>query len=291
MNNPMNNDNSNTVPDAPQREEVANADGAAARPDTGEPIIRFEKVVKKFGDVTVLDELDFEVRKGEKVTIIGPSGSGKSTVLRILMTLENINDGVIYVTGRPLWHEEKNGELVPAAEEHLREMRKEMGMVFQQFNLFPHMTVRRNVTEAPVQVLKLSKDEANERADKYLELVGLSDQSDKFPSQLSGGQQQRVAIARALAMRPNIMLFDEPTSSLDPELVGEVLNVIQRLAEEHDLTMLLVTHEMQFAKQISDRVCFFDKGKIVEQGTPDDVLVNPQEPRTQEFLKSFIEQH
>jgi len=291
MNNPMNNDNSTNAPDKPQGEDVANAEGAAARADTGEPIIRFEKVVKKFGDVTVLDELDFEVRKGEKVTIIGPSGSGKSTVLRILMTLENINDGVIYVTGRPLWHEEKNGELVPAAEEHLRDMRKEMGMVFQQFNLFPHMTVRRNVTEAPVQVLKLSKEEANERADKYLDLVGLSDQSDKFPSQLSGGQQQRVAIARALAMRPNIMLFDEPTSSLDPELVGEVLNVIQRLAEEHDLTMLLVTHEMQFAKQISDRVCFFDKGKIVEQGTPDQVLVNPQEPRTQEFLKSFIEQH
>ena len=291
MNNPMNNDNANTAPDKSQGEDAVNTDGAAARSEAGEPIIRFEKVVKKFGDVTVLDELDFEVRKGEKVTIIGPSGSGKSTVLRILMTLENINDGIIYVTGRPLWHEEKNGELVPAAEEHLREMRKEMGMVFQQFNLFPHMTVRRNVTEAPVQVLKLSKDEANERADKYLELVGLSDQSDKFPSQLSGGQQQRVAIARALAMRPNIMLFDEPTSSLDPELVGEVLNVIQRLAEEHDLTMLLVTHEMQFAKQISDRVCFFDKGKIVEQGTPDEVLVNPQEPRTQEFLKSFIEQH
>ena len=291
MNNPMNNDNVNAAPDDTLGQDVVKVDGAAARLDTGEPIIRFEKVVKKFGDVTVLDELDFEVRKGEKVTIIGPSGSGKSTVLRILMTLENINDGVIYVTGRPLWHEEKNGELTPASEDHLREMRKEMGMVFQQFNLFPHMTVRRNVTEAPVQVLKLSKEEANERADKYLELVGLSDQSDKFPSQLSGGQQQRVAIARALAMRPNIMLFDEPTSSLDPELVGEVLNVIQRLAEEHDLTMLLVTHEMQFAKQISDRVCFFDKGKIVEQGTPEQVLANPQEPRTQEFLKSFIEQH
>ncbi len=291
MNNPTNNDNVNVAADNTQGDDVVQVDGAAAGLDTGEPIIRFEKVIKKFGDVTVLDELDFEVRKGEKVTIIGPSGSGKSTVLRILMTLENINDGVIYVTGRPLWHEEKNGELVPASEDHLRDMRKEMGMVFQQFNLFPHMTVRRNVTEAPVQVLKLSKEEANERADKYLELVGLSDQSDKFPSQLSGGQQQRVAIARALAMRPNIMLFDEPTSSLDPELVGEVLNVIQRLAEEHDLTMLLVTHEMQFAKQISDRVCFFDKGKIVEQGTPEQVLANPQESRTQEFLKSFIEQH
>ncbi len=253
-----------------------------------EPIIRFEKVVKRFGDVTVLDELDFEVAKGEKVTIIGPSGSGKSTVLRILMTLERIEDGIIHVAGKPLWHEYRDERLVPAGETHLGEMRKEMGMVFQQFNLFPHMTVRRNVTEAPIHVLGLSKEKANERADEYLELVGLSDQADKFPSQLSGGQQQRVAIARALAMRPNIMLFDEPTSALDPELVGEVLNVIQRLAGEHDLTMLLVTHEMQFAKQISDRVCFFDKGKIVEQGTPEDVFGAPREARTREFLSNFI---
>jgi polar amino acid transport system ATP-binding protein len=256
--------------------------------EPGEPIIKFEKVVKRFGDVTVLDELDFEVRKGEKVTIIGPSGSGKSTVLRILMTLETINEGVIWVAGRPLWHEERNGSLAPASEEHLRDMRKEMGMVFQQFNLFPHMTVRRNITEAPVQVLGLSKEKAAERADKYLDLVGLTDHADKFPSQLSGGQQQRVAIARALAMQPNIMLFDEPTSALDPELVGEVLNVIQRLAGEHDLTMLLVTHEMQFAKQISDRVCFFDKGKIVEEGPPEQVMTEPREERTREFLKAFI---
>jgi len=256
--------------------------------EPGEPIIKFEKVVKRFGDVTVLDELDFEVRKGEKVTIIGPSGSGKSTVLRILMTLETINEGVIWVAGRPLWHEERNGSLAPASEEHLRDMRKEMGMVFQQFNLFPHMTVRRNITEAPVQVLGLSKEKAAERADKYLDLVGLTDHADKFPSQLSGGQQQRVAIARALAMQPNIMLFDEPTSALDPELVGEVLNVIQRLAGEHDLTMLLVTHEMQFAKQISDRVCFFDKGKIVEEGPPEQVMIEPREERTREFLKAFI---
>ena len=256
--------------------------------EAGEPIIKFEKVVKRFGDVTVLDELDFEVRKGEKVTIIGPSGSGKSTVLRILMTLETINEGVIWVAGRPLWHEERNGSLAPASEDHLRDMRKEMGMVFQQFNLFPHMTVRRNITEAPVQVLGLSKEKAAERADKYLDLVGLTDHADKFPSQLSGGQQQRVAIARALAMQPNIMLFDEPTSALDPELVGEVLNVIQRLAGEHDLTMLLVTHEMQFAKQISDRVCFFDKGKIVEEGPPEQVMIEPREERTREFLKAFI---
>lgn len=251
-------------------------------------IIRFEKVVKRFGPVTVLDELDFEVRKGEKVSIIGPSGSGKSTVLRILMTLETIDDGFIRVAGRPLWHEERNGERAPASEAHLRDMRKEMGMVFQQFNLFPHMTVRRNITEAPVHVLGLSKQEANQRAEEYLELVGLSDQADKYPSQLSGGQQQRVAIARALAMRPNIMLFDEPTSALDPELVGEVLTVIQRLAEEHDLTMLLVTHEMQFAKRVSDRVCFFDKGRIVEEGPPEQVFGEPREERTRDFLKNFL---
>ncbi|PLC55032.1 ectoine/hydroxyectoine ABC transporter ATP-binding protein EhuA [Pollutimonas nitritireducens] len=255
-----------------------------------EPIIKFDNVVKRFGDITVLDSLNFQVQKGEKVTIIGPSGSGKSTVLRILMTLEAINEGIIHVAGKPLWHEYKDDRLVPASEGHLREMRKEMGMVFQQFNLFPHMTVRRNVTEAPVQVLGLSKAEANQRAEEYLDLVGLSDQADKFPRQLSGGQQQRVGIARALAMRPNIMLFDEPTSSLDPELVGEVLTVIQRLAEEHDLTMLLVTHEMQFAKQISDRVCFFDKGKIVEEGPPEILYTSPKEERTREFLKNFINQ-
>lgn len=253
-----------------------------------EPIIKMEGVVKRFGDAVVLDELDFEVGKGEKVTIIGPSGSGKSTVLRILMTLEKIDGGLIYVAGQPLWHEYRNEKLVDAGEAHLRRMRKEMGMVFQQFNLFPHMTVLRNITESPVHVLGLSKREARERAYTYLELVGLTEHAEKFPSQLSGGQQQRVAIARALAMRPNIMLFDEPTSALDPELVGEVLTVIQRLSEEHDLTMLLVTHEMQFARQISDRVCFFDKGKVVEQGSPEQIFTEPNEDRTREFLKGFM---
>lgn len=253
-------------------------------------IIQFEKVTKKFGNTTVLDGLDFEVRQGEKVTIIGPSGSGKSTVLRILMTLEPIQDGIIWVANQPLWHEFKNNELVDASEEHLRCMRKEMGMVFQQFNLFPHMTVKRNVTEAPIHVLGLSKEKANQRADEYLELVGLSDQAEKFPNQLSGGQQQRVAIARALAMQPNILLFDEPTSALDPELVGEVLTVIQKLSKQHDLTILLVTHEMQFAKEISDRICFFDKGKIVEDGTPEQIFITPKEERTQEFLSNFIVQ-
>lgn len=254
------------------------------------PIIEFQNVTKKFGEHTVLDQLNFNVKKGEKVTIIGPSGSGKSTVLRILMTLENIQDGVIYVDSEPLWHEKKNNTLVPASETHLRMMRKKMGMVFQQFNLFPHMSVLRNVTEAPIHVLGLSKKEAQERAFEYLALVGLTAHAKKFPSQLSGGQQQRVGIARALAMRPSIMLFDEPTSALDPELVGEVLQVIERLTTKHDLTILLVTHEMQFAKEISDRVCFFDQGKIVEDGHPDQLFSQPQQARTQEFLSSFMAQ-
>ena len=178
--------------------------------------------------------------------------------------------------------------LHPAGEKHLHRMREQLGMVFQQFNLFPHMTVRRNITEAPVRVLGLSKREARERAEELLAMVGLAEQADKYPHQLSGGQQQRVGIARALAMRPKVMLFDEPTSALDPELVGEVLNVIRKLAEEHDLTMLLVTHEMQFARQVSDRVCFFDKGKIKEEGPPEQLFTEPKEQRTREFLKAVL---
>lgn len=253
-----------------------------------EPVIVFDKVIKKFGSFVCLDELNFRVAPGEKVSIIGPSGSGKSTVLRILMTLESISGGAVYVAGEPLWHERKSGGLVPASEAHLRHMRTKLGMVFQQFNLFPHMTVLRNLTEAPRIVLGLSKQDARERAEELLELVGLSDQAHKFPNQLSGGQQQRVGIARALAMRPKIMLFDEPTSALDPELVGEVLSVIRRLAEEHDLTMLLVTHEMRFAREISDRVCFFDRGKIREEGTPDQLFTRPKEERTREFLRAVV---
>ena len=254
-----------------------------------EPIVVFDKVEKRFGSVVVLKDLDFEVNHGEKVTIIGPSGSGKSTVLRILMTLESISAGVVYVGGEPLWHERKNGELVPASEKHLRQMRTQLGMVFQQFNLFPHMTVMRNITEAPRVVLGLSKEEARARAADLLKLVGLSEHANKFPGQLSGGQQQRVGIARALAMRPRVMLFDEPTSALDPELVGEVLNVIRTLSAEHDLTMLMVTHEMRFAREISDRVCFFDGGKIQEQGTPEQIFGNPQLERTQQFLHAVTE--
>ncbi len=255
-----------------------------------EPIIKFDKVVKRFDDFVVLNELNFEVGNGEKVTIIGPSGSGKSTVLRVLMTLEPISEGVVYVDGQTLWHEKgPDGALRPASEKHLREMRSKMGMVFQQFNLFPHMSVRRNLTEAPTQVLGLSKAEARERADELLEMVGLTEHADKYPHQLSGGQQQRVGIARALAMRPKVMLFDEPTSALDPELVGEVLTVIRRLAEEHDLTMLLVTHEMNFARQISDRVCFFDQGQVLEEAPPEELFTDPKEERTRAFLKAVLE--
>jgi polar amino acid transport system ATP-binding protein len=188
-----------------------------------------------------------------------------------------------------LWHERKNGDLAPASEAHLRKMRKMLGMVFQQFNLFPHMTVLRNITEAPIHVLGMSKQDACLRAEELLEMVGLQDQAQKFPLQLSGGQQQRVGIARALAMRPKIMLFDEPTSALDPELVGEVLNVIGQLAHEHDLTMLLVTHEMRFAREVSDRVCFFDHGKIREQGTPEELFTAPKEERTRAFLKAVLD--
>ena len=252
-------------------------------------IIKFDKVGKSYGSLKVLDGLDFEVKRGEKVTIIGPSGSGKSTVLRVLMTLETINAGLVYVGNEPLWHEQRNGALVPAGEEHLRKMRRQLGMVFQQFNLFPHMTVRRNIAEAPVKVLGLSRQDANLRAEELLEMVGLADQADKYPHQLSGGQQQRVGIGRALAMRPKVMLFDEPTSALDPELVGEVLNVIARLASEHDLTMLLVTHEMRFAREVSDRVCFFDKGRIKEQGTPEELFTDPKEQRTRDFLKAVLD--
>jgi polar amino acid transport system ATP-binding protein len=252
------------------------------------PIVEFRKVTKRFGDLVIFEDFDFHVNPGEKVALVGPSGSGKTTVLRILMTLEKIQGGVVIIDGEPLWHEMRNEELVPASEAHLRRMRKNVGMVFQHFNLFPHMSVLRNVTEAPVHVLGLNREEANERALELLNMVGLAEKADAHPAQLSGGQKQRVAIARALAMRPRIMLFDEPTSALDPELVGEVLNVIEQLAQEHDLTMLLVTHEMWFAEEVADRVCFFDHGRIVEEGDPARIFHKPRNPRTQEFLRAVM---
>ena len=263
---------------------------SALAPDGGRTMIEITDLNKWFGSFQALKGINLSVNEAEVVVVIGPSGSGKSTVLRILMTLEPITKGVVYVDGQPLWHEKgSDGSLKPAGEAHLRKMREKMGMVFQQFNLFPHMTVKRNITEAPVQVLGLGKAEARERADDLLEMVGLTEHAHKYPHQLSGGQQQRVGIARALAMRPKIMLFDEPTSALDPELVGEVLNVIRKLAEEHDLTMLLVTHEMNFARQISDRVCFFDQGRMLEEAPPEQLFTNPKEERTREFLKAVLE--
>ncbi|WP_281409283.1 ectoine/hydroxyectoine ABC transporter ATP-binding protein EhuA [Chelativorans sp. Marseille-P2723] len=253
------------------------------------PMIKFEDVTKRYGDLTVLDSLNLEVAPYEKVAIIGPSGSGKTTVLRMLMTLERIDGGVIYVDGEPLTHMRKNGSLVPADRRYLRRMRGNIGMVFQHFNLFPHMTSLKNCMEAPIHVLGLSKREAEERAAELLDMVGLADKMDHYPSQLSGGQRQRVAIARALAMRPKVMLFDEVTSALDPELVGEVLNVIRKLGEQHNLTMLMVTHQMGFAKEFADRVCFFYDGNIAEQGKPEVIFSDPKEERTRQFLSAVLE--
>ncbi|MEV0077005.1 ectoine/hydroxyectoine ABC transporter ATP-binding protein EhuA [Nocardia neocaledoniensis] len=249
-------------------------------------MIRFDRVVKRFGDLVVLDELDFSVRRGEKVTLIGPSGSGKTTILRLLMTLETITDGVIWVDGEPLTHTERGGKLVPAKEKHLRAVRTKIGMVFQQFNLFPNMTVLENITEAPVHVLGKSKAEARERAMRLLEVVGLADKARAHPSQLSGGQQQRVAIARCCAMDPKVMLLDEVTSALDPELVGDVLDVLRTIAETTDITMLIVTHEMRFAREVSDRVLMFDSGRIVEQGPPEQIFEAPTNERTRKFLEA-----
>ncbi|WP_331375894.1 ectoine/hydroxyectoine ABC transporter ATP-binding protein EhuA [Sinorhizobium chiapasense] len=253
------------------------------------PMVRFENVSKRYGALTVLDNLNLDIGRGEKVSIIGPSGSGKTTVLRMLMTLEAINDGVLWVDGEPMTHMMQNGKLVPATTKHMRRIRAKIGMVFQSFNLFPHMTAIGNCIEAPITVLGMKRSEAEERAAELLDMVGLSAKKDHYPSQLSGGQQQRVAIARALAMRPKIMLFDEVTSALDPELVGEVLQVIRKIGREHDLTMLMVTHQMGFAKEFSDRVCFFYQGKICEQGAPAEIFGNPKNERTRQFLNAVLE--
>ena len=257
--------------------------------DSDDILVKFSDVTKQYGDLVVLDKLNLEIKKNEMVSIIGPSGSGKTTVLRALMTLEKIDKGVIYLENEPLTHMMDKEKLVIANEKYLRERRSKIGMVFQQFNLFPHMTALQNCIEAPVEVLGMKKEEAEERALDLLDLVGLSDKKDEHPSRLSGGQQQRVAIARALAMRPKVMLLDEITSALDPEVVGEVLNVIRSLNKEHDLTMIMVTHQMGFAREISDRVCFFNEGKIFEQGPPMQLFDNPQNERTKQFLHAVLD--
>ncbi|MEV5877929.1 ectoine/hydroxyectoine ABC transporter ATP-binding protein EhuA [Streptomyces sp. NPDC052101] len=258
------------------REEPEPRPGATT--DGGE-LVRLEGVTKRFGTNTVLDDLSFTVDPGKHVTLIGPSGSGKTTILRLLMTLTEPDEGTITVDGEHLF---------PAPEKQIREVRKKIGMVFQQFNLFPNMSVLRNITEAPVQVLGMSRDEAEARARELLELVGLADKCDARPTRLSGGQQQRVAIARALAMRPRVLLLDEVTSALDPELVAGVLDLLRDIARSTDITMLCVTHEMGFARDISDQVLMFDGGRVIEAGPPEQIFGDPEQDRTREFLSAVL---
>ncbi|MGW0879491.1 ectoine/hydroxyectoine ABC transporter ATP-binding protein EhuA [Streptomyces sp. NPDC002671] len=252
--------------------------GAGAATAGGE-LVRLAGVTKRFGANTVLDQLDFSVQPGKHVTLIGPSGSGKTTILRLLMTLTKPDEGTITVDGQRLF---------PAPEKEIREVRKKIGMVFQQFNLFPNMSVLRNITEAPVQVLGMSRDEAEQRARELLDLVGLTDKCDARPTRLSGGQQQRVAIARALAMRPRVLLLDEVTSALDPELVAGVLDLLRDIARSTDITMLCVTHEMGFARDISDQVLMFDAGRVIEAGPPEKIFSDPEQERTREFLSAVL---
>jgi polar amino acid transport system ATP-binding protein len=256
--------------------------------DGAPPAIQFENVVKKYGDHTVLEDLNFSVRQGEKVTLIGPSGSGKTTILRLAMTLEHLTGGYIYVDGEPLTHERRGGKRVERKKKDIAKMTRRIGMVFQQFNLFPNMTVIENITEAPIHVLGRSKAEARARGIELLEQVGLEDKADEHPSRLSGGQQQRVAIARALAMDPEILLLDEVTSALDPEIVGEVLWVLREVAKNTDITMLIVTHEMTFAQDVSDRVLMFDGGQIIEDKTPEVMFSSPEHERTRAFLQAVL---
>ena len=244
---------------------------------TEQSLIKVENLSKSFGKVQVLKGITTEIHKGEVVVIIGPSGSGKSTFLRTLNLLEEPTGGKIYFEGIDITDPKIN----------INKHRQKMGMVFQQFNLFPHMTVLKNMTLAPMKLLKLSKTDAEKRATELLDRVGLADRANAYPGQLSGGQKQRVAIVRALCMQPDVMLFDEPTSALDPEMVGEVLGVMKKLAED-GMTMAVVTHEMGFAREVADRVLFIDEGIIMEEGTPEEIFGNPQSPRLKDFLSKVI---
>lgn len=240
-------------------------------------MITVKNLHKSFGDVHVLTGIDEHISSGEVVVIIGPSGSGKSTFLRCLNLLEQPTDGEIYV----------DNELITSPKVDVNKVRQKMGMVFQQFNLFPHLTIMENITLAPVKLKKMTKEEAIKKGEELLERVGLAEKANAYPAQLSGGQKQRVAIARALAMQPEIMLFDEPTSALDPEMVGEVLDVMKELAKS-GMTMVVVTHEMGFAREVGTRLLFMDQGVIMEQGKPEDVFSNPQNERTQAFLSKVL---
>jgi polar amino acid transport system ATP-binding protein len=257
-------------------------------PDAVRPMVHIQHVDKWYGNNQVLHDIDLAVEEGETVCLVGPSGSGKSTLLRCVNHLEEIGAGSVWVDGELVGYRLRNGRLHELREADACRKRVEVGMVFQHFNLFPHMTVLENVSFAPITVKNENKAEAREYARSLLERVGLAGREGSYPSQLSGGQQQRVAIARALAMRPKVMLFDEPTSALDPELVGEVLAVMKDLALTGGVTMLVVTHEMGFAREVGDRVVFMDAGRIVEQGPPAQVLGDPQHERTKAFLSAVL---
>ncbi len=250
-------------------------------------MIRCEDVHKRFGRLEVLRGVSLDIEKGEVVVIAGPSGSGKSTLLRCINHLERVDKGRIYVDGQPVGYREVKGRFVEKSEREVARMRASIGMVFQRFNLFPHLTVLSNVIDAPIHVRKLKRSEALEAGRTMLRKVGLGDKLDSYPAQLSGGQQQRVAIARALAMEPKVMLFDEPTSALDPELVGEVLEVMKSLARD-GMTMIVVTHEMGFAREVADRVMLMDEGIIVEEAPPAQFFNNPRSERTKLFLSKIL---
>ena len=251
------------------------------------PMIQAVDVWKSFGQLDVLKGINLEVMPGSVTCLIGPSGSGKSTFLRCVNHLEKVNAGRLYVDGDLIGYRERGGVLYEMSEKDAAKQRRDIGMVFQNFNLFGHRTVLENIIEAPVQVKKIPEETARARAMELLEDVGLASKANNYPVQLSGGQQQRVAIARAVAMDPKLMLFDEPTSALDPELVGEVLRVMKDLAAE-GMTMLVVTHEMGFAREVADKVFFMDGGVVIESGSPAEVLDNPQQPRTKDFLASLL---
>jgi polar amino acid transport system ATP-binding protein len=268
-------------------ETVSGTPSAAPAPEAAGLVVKAERVHKSFGRLEVLKGIDLEVKPGEVMCVVGPSGSGKSTFLRCMNHLEKINAGRLWVNGHLVGYRQSGGKLYELRDREVAAQRRDIGMVFQRFNLFPHKTALENVMGAPVWVKKLPKDQVKQRALTLLERVGLAEKANSYPSQLSGGQQQRVAIARALAMEPALMLFDEPTSALDPELVGEVLEVMKQLALD-GMTMIVVTHEMGFAREVGDSLVFMDGGVVVEEGTPRDVLANPQHQRTRDFLSKVL---
>jgi polar amino acid transport system ATP-binding protein len=250
-------------------------------------IVSLHNITKKFGKITALDNISLDISKGEIVTIIGPSGSGKSTLLRCINQLEKIDCGIIEIEGEPTVSIEANGKQKHINKKKALYLNKKLGMVFQHFNLFPHKTVLENIMEAPIVVNKIGRAAAEKDAIRLLEVIGLLDKKNEYPAKISGGQKQRVAIARALSMHPDILLCDEPTSALDPELVGEVLITLKKLAAEK-MTMFIVTHEMAFAKEISNRIIFMDEGKIIEEDTPSKFFTNPGHPRVKEFISKFL---